>query len=99
MLLPVDSIPSFRSIERKTRTKSLACVLNKEIIMRCAMSKIWLVVLAAVVASVTPIAAKEFYVGEPVVKNEMQLVPHYLLGIEMAPMIPGIGYGPERGPP
>ena len=84
MLLPAGSIPSFRLIERKTRTKSLACVLNKEIIMRCATSKIWLVVLAAVVASITPTAAKEFYVGEPVVKNEMQLVPHYLLGIEMA---------------
>jgi uncharacterized protein involved in high-affinity Fe2+ transport len=63
--------------------------------MRCATSKIWLVVLAAVVASVTPTAAKEFYVGEPVVKNEMQLVPHYLLGIEMAPMIPGIDMGPN----
>ncbi len=33
-----------------------------------------------------PADAKEFYVGEPIVKNEMQLVPHYLLGIEMAPM-------------
>ena len=63
--------------------------------MRRATSKIWLVVLAAVVASITTTAAKEFYVGEPVVKNEMQLVPHYLLGIEMAPMIPGMDMGPN----
>lgn len=26
----------------------------------------------------SPADAKEFYVGEPIVKNEMQLVPHYL---------------------
>ena len=63
--------------------------------MRYATGGIWLVVLAAVVASVTPTAAKEFYVGEPIVKNEMQLVPHYLLGIEMAPMTPGMDMGPN----
>jgi periplasmic iron binding protein len=39
--------------------------------------------------------AKEFYVGEPIVKNEMQLVPHYLLGIEMAPMTPGMDMRPD----
>jgi uncharacterized protein involved in high-affinity Fe2+ transport len=38
-------------------------------------------------------AAKEFYVGEPVVKNAMQLVPHYLLGIEMEPMVKGMAMG------
>jgi periplasmic iron binding protein len=32
------------------------------------------------------VAAKEYYIGEPVVQNELQIVPHYLLGIEMAPM-------------
>jgi uncharacterized protein involved in high-affinity Fe2+ transport len=63
--------------------------------VRYATGGIWLVVLAAVVASVTPTAAKEFYVGEPIVKNEMQLVPHYLLGIEMAPMTPGMDMGPN----
>jgi periplasmic iron binding protein len=44
------------------------------------------VLIALFVASfsVAPAAAKEFYVGEPVVKNEMQIVPHYLLGIEMS---------------
>jgi uncharacterized protein involved in high-affinity Fe2+ transport len=38
----------------------------------------------AVSLCIAPAAAKEFYVGEPVVKNEMQIVPHYLLGIEMS---------------
>ena len=44
---------------------------------------------------IVPAVAKEFYVGEPVVKNDMQLVPHYLLGIEMAPMVKGMDMGPK----
>jgi Histidine phosphatase superfamily (branch 1) len=47
--------------------------------------------LAALFAAslcVAPASAKEFYVGEPVVKNEMQIVPHYLLGIEMSTAMP-----------
>jgi uncharacterized protein involved in high-affinity Fe2+ transport len=40
-----------------------------------------------------PACAKEFYVGEPVVKNEMQIVPHYLLGIEMSAMPKGTEMG------
>ena len=38
---------------------------------------------------------KEFYVGEPVIRNDMQLVPHYLLGIEMEPMVKGMAMGPR----
>jgi uncharacterized protein involved in high-affinity Fe2+ transport len=52
-------------------------------------------VLAAVLLTVMPAASKEFYVGEQVVKNDMQLVPHYLLGIEMAPMVKGMETGPN----
>ena len=53
------------------------------------------VVIAILAASlcVAPAAAKEFYVGEPVVKNEMQIVPHYLLGIEMSAMTRGMEMG------
>jgi periplasmic iron binding protein len=47
-------------------------------------------VAAALAAHLSAAAGKEFYVGEPVVKNDMQLVPHYLLGIEMAPMVKGM---------
>jgi periplasmic iron binding protein len=54
-----------------------------------------LVVAAIAAVAIMPAAAKEFYVGEPVVKNEMQLVPHYLLGIEMAPMVKGMAMGPN----
>lgn len=43
----------------------------------------------------SPSAAKEFYVGEPVVKNDLQLVPHYLLGIEMEPMPKGMSHGKD----
>lgn len=53
------------------------------------------VVLASLGFATLPAAAGEFYVGEPVVKNNMQLVPHYLLGIEMAPMPPGMDMSPN----
>src|SRR5271155_2867003 len=52
-------------------------------------------VLAIAALATVPAAAKEFYVGEPVVKNAMQLVPHYLLGIEMEPMVKGMAMGPN----
>jgi periplasmic iron binding protein len=69
--------------------------------MRHRLYATWIVAAASaasLTASLTislPAAAKEFYVGEPVVKNEMQLVPHYLLGIEMAPMVKGMAMGPN----
>jgi uncharacterized protein involved in high-affinity Fe2+ transport len=58
-------------------------------------SRLSFVVLAAILSSIVPAVAKEFYVGEPVIKNDMQLVPHYLLGIEMAPMVKGMAMGPN----
>lgn len=48
----------------------------------------------AVALNALPATAKEFYVGEPVVKNDMQIVPHYLLGIEMSAMPKGTAMGP-----
>jgi len=48
---------------------------------------------AAALAAILPAAAKEFYVGEPVVQNDMQIVPHYLLGIEMSVMPKGMAMG------
>ena len=53
-----------------------------------------LVVSGALVLAALPAAAGEFYVGEPIVNNNMQLVPHYLLGIEMAPMTKEMDMGP-----
>lgn len=51
-----------------------------------------LAAFAAVAALVIAPAAsaKEYYIGEPVVKNGLQIVPNYLLGIKMAGMVPGM---------
>src|ERR1700744_5570950 len=38
----------------------------------------------------TAFAAQEFYIGEPVVKENMQIVPNYLTGIEMDRMPEGM---------
>ena len=40
-------------------------------------------------------AAQEFYIGEPVVKEGMQIVPNYLTGIEMDRMPPGMAMGKD----
>jgi periplasmic iron binding protein len=53
----------------------------------------WVLPAPAVLALTTlgrPVAAAEFYVGDPVVKNDLQIVPHYLEGIEMDPMPKGM---------
>jgi uncharacterized protein involved in high-affinity Fe2+ transport len=36
-------------------------------------------------------AVQEFYIGEPIVKEGMQIVPNYLTGVEMDKMPPGMG--------
>ena len=41
------------------------------------------------------LSAKEFYVGEPIVKNNLQLVPHYLEGIRMDKMLKGMSMNPK----
>ncbi len=50
---------------------------------------------ASLFALSCPALAKEFYIGEPVVRNDMQLVPHYLIGIEMDPMPKNMSHGPD----
>lgn len=50
-----------------------------------------LAALAGALLAVAPaIAAQEFYVGEPVVKEGMQIVPNYLIGIAMDRHPPGM---------
>jgi periplasmic iron binding protein len=39
--------------------------------------------------------AEEFYIGEPVEQNDQQIVPNYLVGIEMDHMPPGMEMGPN----
>ncbi len=54
--------------------------------------------LAVIVGSLLPAAgprAAEFYVGEPVEKEGLQIVPNYLVGIEMDKMPPGMEMGKD----
>jgi periplasmic iron binding protein len=37
--------------------------------------------------------AREYFVGGPVHKNDMEIVANYLVGIEMAPMLPNMVHG------
>ncbi|HEX3755069.1 MAG TPA: iron transporter [Rhizomicrobium sp.] len=46
-------------------------------------------------ASTPVLAAQEFYIGEPVVKEGMQIVPNYLTGVRMDRMPAGMGMGPD----
>jgi len=39
--------------------------------------------------------AREFFVGGPVHKNDMEVVANYLVGIEMAPMMQDMPQGPD----
>ena len=40
-------------------------------------------------------AAREYFVGGPVHKNDMEIVANYLIGVEMAPMQPGMAHGDD----
>jgi periplasmic iron binding protein len=54
-------------------------------------------VLAALAACLwaAPASAREFYVGGPVHEHDMEIVANYLVGIEMAPMMPGMVHGAD----
>ena len=49
--------------------------------------------VALALSLAAPAFAGEFYIGEPVVKNGLQIVPNYLLGIQMDRMVPGMEMG------
>jgi periplasmic iron binding protein len=51
--------------------------------------------VACMAAGPAAASAQEFYVGEPVVKEGMQIVPNYLTGIEMDRHPPGMAMGPN----
>ena len=51
--------------------------------------------LLVVAAAVPAFAVQEFYVGEPVVKEGMQIVPNYLTGVEMDQMPAGMEMGKD----
>jgi periplasmic iron binding protein len=56
------------------------------------MTRISILTATACIAAgaVYPAAAKEYFVGGPVHQHDMEIVANYLVGIEMAPMTPGM---------
>jgi len=59
------------------------------------MRLFWMAAAAAGLAATPALAAQEFYVGEPVVKEHLQIVPNYLTGVEMNKPTPGMEMGPD----
>lgn len=66
-----------------------------ELIHRLALPRLPLVLTFLALVSVPAGAVQEFYVGEPVVKDGMQIVPNYLTGVEMDRMPQGAGMGKD----
>lgn len=50
---------------------------------------------AAIALAATSVSAREFLVGGPVKKNDMEIVANYLVGIEMAPMTRDMAHGAD----
>jgi uncharacterized protein involved in high-affinity Fe2+ transport len=42
-----------------------------------------------------PVSAREYFVGGPVHQHDMEIVANYLVGVEMAPMMPGMVHGAD----
>jgi uncharacterized protein involved in high-affinity Fe2+ transport len=47
-------------------------------------------IAVAAMATASAASAKEYNIGQPQVKNGLQVVPNYLLGIQMDKMVPGM---------
>jgi periplasmic iron binding protein len=55
-----------------------------------------MIALAGSLFAVSDIAyAREYFVGGPITKNDMEIVANYLVGVEMAPMMPGMVHGAD----
>lgn len=54
-----------------------------------------LVLAAAAVLASHPAGAREYFVGGPVHEHDMEIVANYLVGVEMAPMMPGMAMGAD----
>ena len=63
--------------------------------MRIGFGAAALAVSMLALAASPVLAAQEFYVGEPVVKEGLQIVPNYLTGVEMNANPPGMEMGPD----
>ena len=63
--------------------------------MRRAMSYLMPAAAIAVLAPAPAADAREYFVGGPVHKNDMEIVANYLIGIEVAPMMPNMVHGAD----
>jgi uncharacterized protein involved in high-affinity Fe2+ transport len=52
-------------------------------------------VAATALALAGPAASREYFVGGPVHQHDMEIVANYLVGVEMAPMMPGMVHGAD----
>lgn len=52
-------------------------------------------VTIAAMFSACPVMAREYYIGGPVHKNDMEIVANYLIGVEMAPMTAHMAHGAD----
>jgi uncharacterized protein involved in high-affinity Fe2+ transport len=52
-------------------------------------------VATGALALVTAAQAREYPIGGPVYANDMEIASSYLVGVEMAPMPPGMAMGPD----
>src|ERR1700733_5996880 len=64
-------------------------------IMRHTLLPVALLAAPFLVLAAPAFAVQEFYIGEPVVKDGMQIVPNYLTGVEMDRHPSGMAMGPD----
>src|SRR5579872_4715773 len=60
---------------------------------RVAKGVVTALAVMPVIASIA--SAREYFVGGPVTKNDMEIVANYLVGIEMAPMSANMVHGAD----
>ena len=51
--------------------------------------------MLAVLPQTRAAQAREYFVGGPVHEHDMEIVANYLVGVEMAPMLPGMAHGDD----
>ncbi len=59
------------------------------------MNRPALLIAAAALLLTQAASAREYFVGGPVHEHDMEIVANYLVGVEMAPMPPGMAMGPD----
>ncbi len=63
--------------------------------MKRNISVVVAVALSCIALGAPAAFAREYFVGGPVHKNDLEIVANYLVGVEMAPMMPGMAMGDD----